>query len=171
VNEIMQLRRNCCRHCHGEGHMYQWTENEFLAAVLANADEGKEAPDTLGGLSFDPTAEPHPECPHCHGNGHVDLHFNDTRKLTGPARKLYAGVQRTKDGIKILTRDQDAALLNISRYLGMLVEKKEISGPNGGPIPTLTISPEDLTDEQLAAIVGVNDREPSPASDQADNDQ
>lgn len=154
ANELMQLRRVCCRHCHGEDHMYQWTEAEFLAAVVANAVDDKNAPDTMGGLSFDATAEPHPECPTCHGEGHMDLHFHDTRKLTGAARRLYAGVQRTKEGIRILTRDQDAALANISRYLGMLVDKREISGPNGGPIPTAAdMSAEDMSDDQLAAIL------------------
>ena len=81
----------------------------------------------------------------------------DTRKLRGSARRLYAGVQKTKEGLKIVTRDQDAALTNIARYLGMMVDKKEISGPGGGPLAMATLTAEDLTDEQLAAILKASD--------------
>jgi hypothetical protein len=116
-------------------------------------DAGKEAPDGMGGFGFDMNADPHPDCPECAGNGQEYLHVADTRKLKGSARRLYAGVQRTKDGLKVLTRDQDAALANISRYLGMLKDRTEISGPNGGPLPLAHIRAEDLSDDQLAALL------------------
>ncbi len=153
ANEITQLRRICCRHCHGFGHQYQWTEAEYSKALDQAIDSGKEAPDGMGGFGFDLNAEPNPACPECGGQGTEYLYVADTRKLKGPARRLYAGVQRTKDGLKVLTRDQDAAISNISRYLGMLVDKKEISGPGGGPVPLAHITADDLTDDQLAAIL------------------
>ena len=152
-NELMQLRRICCRHCHGYGHQYQWTEAEYMSAVNKAIDSGKPAPDGMGGFGYDMNAEPHPDCPECGGQGQEYLHVADTRKLKGSAKRLYAGVQKTKEGLKILTRDQDAALSNISRYLGMLVDRKEISGPNGGPVPMAHITADDLTDDQLAAIL------------------
>jgi len=152
-NEIMQLRRGCCRHCYGFGHAYQWTEGEYMTAVNKAVDAGKPAPDGMGGFGFDLNAEPNPACPECGGLGQEILHVNDTRKLKGAAKRLYAGVQKTKDGLKIITRDQDAALANISRYLGMLVDRKEISGPNGGPVPLAHITADDLSDDQLAAIL------------------
>ena len=156
-NEIMQLRRGCCRHCHGFGHAYQWTEGEYMTAVNKAIDAGKDAPDGMGGFGYNLNAEPHPDCPECGGLGQETLHVNDTRKLKGAAKRLYAGVQKTKDGLKIITRDQDAALANISRYLGMLVDRKEISGPNGGPVPLAHITANDLTDDQLAAILKAED--------------
>lgn len=85
------------------------------------------------------------------------MHINDTRHLKGSARRLYAGVQKTKDGLKILTRDQDTALKVVEAYLGMNIERKEISGPGGTPISIANIKAEDLTDDQLAAIFKADD--------------
>jgi hypothetical protein len=107
----------------------------------------------MGGFGFDLNAEPHPACPECGGLGQELIYVADTRKLKGSARRLYAGVKKTKDGLQIITRDQDAALANISRYLGMLVDRKEISGPGGGPVPLAHITADDLSDDQLAAIL------------------
>lgn len=159
ANELVQMRRVCCRHCHGYGHQYQWTEGEYMLAVNKAVDTGKPAPDGMGGFGFDLNADPHPECPECGGNGQEFLHVADTRRLKGSAKRLYAGVQRTKDGVKVIMRDQDAALANISRYLGMLVDRKEISGPNGGPVAMAHITAEDLTDDQLAAILKADEKE------------
>jgi phage terminase small subunit len=152
-NALVQVRRVCCRHCHGYGHQYQWTEAEYTTAVDHAVDSGKPAPDGMGGFGFDPKAEPHPDCPECGGEGIEDVHVADTRKLRGPAKVLYAGAKRTRNGIEILTRDKDAAVANLARYLGMMVDKKELSGPGGGPIPMASLTAEDLTDDQLAALL------------------
>lgn len=152
-NELMQLRRVCCRHCHGFGNQYQWTEAEYSAAVDKAVDSGKPAPDGMGGFGFNINAAPAEDCPECGGQGQELVHIADTRTLKGSARRLYAGVKKTKDGLQILTRDQDAAMANISRYLGMLVDRKEISGPGGGPVPLAHITADDLSDDQLAAIL------------------
>lgn len=152
-NELTQVRRVCCRHCHGYGHQYQWTEAEYMVAVNKAVDEGKPAPDGMGGFGFDMNREPHADCPECGGNGIEDVWVADTRKLKGPARRLFAGAERTRNGIKIHTRDQDGALTNLARYLGMMVDRKEISGPGGGPLPLAHIRAEDLSDDQLAAML------------------
>lgn len=156
-NSIVQVRRTCCRHCHGYGHQYQWTEAEYSAAVDKAVDSGKPAPDGMGGFGFNPNAAPHDDCPECGGQGVADVHVADTRKLTGPAKTLYAGAERTRNGIKINMRDKDAAVANLARYLGMLVDKKEFSGPGGGPIPMANLTADDLTDAQLAAILRATD--------------
>lgn len=124
-NELMQLRRVNCRHCWGFDNNYQWTRAEYERACQIAANKGLEAPDGMGGFGYLVNGTANPECPECGGNGQEVLHFEDTRKLKGSARTLYAGVQKTKDGLKIITRDQDAALQNIARYLGMLSERKE----------------------------------------------
>ena len=151
---LVSVRRTNCRHCHGFGHQYQWTEAEYSKAVDVACDTGKEAPDGMGGFGFDPNAAPNKDCPECGGQGIADVHVADTRKVRSP---LYAGAERTRNGIKVNMRDQDAAVSNLARYLGMMVDRKEISGPNGGPVALAHLSADDLSDDQLAAILKADD--------------
>jgi len=58
-------------------------------------------------------------------------------------------VCQTAQGIKIKLHDKRAALVDIGRHLGMFIERKEITGKDGGPITTK--AERDLTDEELAA--------------------
>ena len=152
-NEISQIQRTCCHYCYGVGHRYQWTEETYRAEVTKMVKAGLTPPDGLGGFGFDARREPNPDCPECNGIGVETVHFADTRKLRGNARRLYAGVKVTKSGIEVQTRDQDAALKNLAAYLGILVDKKELSGPGGRPIATVGLKAEDLTDEQLASLI------------------
>lgn len=151
---LVSVRRTNCRHCHGFGHQYQWTEAEYSKAVDVACDTGKEAPDGMGGFGFDPNAAPNKDCPECGGQGIADVHVVDTRKVRSP---LYAGAERTRNGIKVNMRDQDAAVSNLARYLGMMVDRKEISGPGGGPVALAHLSADDLSDDQLAAILKADD--------------
>jgi phage terminase small subunit len=96
------------------------------------------------GLEYD---EPNPGCALCMGQGQVVTIFKNSR-----GRKLFAGVKKTKDGLEIKTRDQDAALKNLSAYLGMSVERRELSGPGGKPISLANLTADDLSDDELAAI-------------------
>lgn len=157
--ELVQVVRRCCRYCHGEGHAYQWTPGEYAAAALAASEKDKPAPDASGGLGYDANREPNPACPECAGDGESDLLLCDTRKLSKGAKLLYNGAERTRNGIKIHVRNRDDALQNLARYLGILVDKREVSGPNGGPIPVANLRAEDLTDEQLVAILAQPDSE------------
>lgn len=157
ANELIQIRRCNCRHCHGEAGHYQWTMNEFIQAVESAKMAGREPPLGIGGFDFNPMGDPNPDCTECRGEGVEVIHTQDSRHLKGSAKLLYAGVQKTKDGIKVLTRDQDGALAALAKYMGMTTERKEISGPGGGPIPMATLKAEDLTDDQLAALLGMND--------------
>jgi phage terminase small subunit len=147
-NELMSYQRRCCRHCYGVGHAYQWTDAaEYAAAVAKVIDENSNArqrdqkplPEMAGGVGFDFTLRPHLECTNCRGEGHGMVFCHDTTMLSGKARKLYAGVQQTQHGIKILTRDQDAALVNFAKSLGMFTEKVELTGKDGKPIATTNI--------------------------------
>jgi phage terminase small subunit len=159
--ELIYVQIECCRFCFGLNNNYQWTEFEYREIVRAAQEHvcnskceqpcGKKCPPlALGGFGFTPHKTPNPDCPLCHGAGHERVVVTDTRSVRGPARRLYAGVQKTKDGIKIMMRDQDKALDNIARYFGMLIDKKEISLPG---ITSDTISADDLTDDQLAQII------------------
>jgi phage terminase small subunit len=95
------------------------------------------------GLEYD---EPNVACGLCMGQGQVVTIFKNSR-----GRKLFAGVKKTKDGLEIKTRDQDAALKNLSAYLGMSLERRELSGPGGRPLQ-ITVNADDMTDDELAAI-------------------
>jgi len=150
-NDVVDVRRTCCRHCHGYGHQYQWTEAEYMTAVNKAIDAGKPAPDGMGGFGFDGKADPAPDCPECDGEGVARVYVADTRKLK--RHPLYAGAEQTRNGIKVTMHDKDKARDNLARYLGMLVDKREISGPGGGPIGLAHLSADDLSDDQLAAIL------------------
>jgi hypothetical protein len=125
INEIVEYRRDNCRHCWGIDHQYQWTEAEFERATHEAADNGKESPDSIGGFGFIATREPNPECPECAGEGKGKVHVHDTRRLKGAARRLYAGVHQGKDGLKALVDDRMKALDNVSRILGVYSDRRD----------------------------------------------
>jgi phage terminase small subunit len=158
-NELIELRRICCRFCHGKKFQYQRTAGEMKrdkAGWDIMAEEAKTAGspvtpfDRMGGEGYDARKAPHANCPECFGEG-VPIPFpKDTRNLSESARRLYAGIKVTKDGIEIKMRDQDAALVNIAKHLGMFVNKNEHSGKDGGTIPI--------------EIVGIEIAEPGPCA-------
>jgi hypothetical protein len=125
VNEIVEYRRDNCRHCWGEDHEYQWTHGEFEKAQREAEEEGKTAPSMVGGFGFDHNREPNPACPECGGAGRGKVHVHDTRRLKGGARRLYAGVHQGKDGLKALVDDRLKALDAISRIYGMYNDKRD----------------------------------------------
>ncbi len=167
-SKVSHVRRICCRHCHGVAHAYQWRdEEEYYDALALAMDQhardtqratkmGEPAPalavpSDAGGYGWRKPNKPHPECPRCAGEGHEDVYFADMSELTGPERRLIAGVERTKDGLKVKMRDQDGALNTIAQILKMLTNKTEISGPDGGPIPMAVLSAVMPVDPQQAA--------------------
>ncbi len=136
-NELIQHRRGCCRHCHGNLFGYQRTpaemERDRAAHEAAERERQRKDPerhqprvfDEAGGVGYDPRREPHEDCPECFGEGVERIHLADTRHLSGPARRLYAGVKQTKDGVQVLMRDQDKAIELIGRHLAMFKDKVE----------------------------------------------
>lgn len=143
-NELIQYRRNCCRHCFGENHGYQWIDEvEFEQAVqaaLSSTKEGEQPvlPSDSGGYGFDAKLRPHPKCPKCDGEGIGEVFALDTRELSEQARVLYAGVKVTKDGFEVKMRDQDAALANVARHLGMFNDKLTLKGDPQAPLEVKT---------------------------------
>jgi phage terminase small subunit len=152
VNDVIQYRRVCCRHCHGTNHAYQWKDAEEYQRAFAAADTDEKATDELlptddGGYGFKPTLDPHPNCPQCYGEGHGEVHAADSRKLSESARMLYDGVKITDRGFEVKTLDRAKALENVARHLGMFVDKTEITGKDGGPV--------ELSDAKAALLRGV----------------
>jgi phage terminase small subunit len=154
ASELSHIRVFNCRHCYGQGFAFQWIDDaEFARAcaevidanerarIHASARRGVPLPpdkamrDYSGGVGYTRNREPNPDCPHCWGDGERFEFFADTTKLSARARKLFAGVKRTRDGIEIKTRDQDAALSSIAKYLGMLVDRHAHGGDPRNPTP------------------------------------
>ena len=90
--------------------------------------------------------EADPDCHSCHGEGKGKIHIHDSRKLKKVARRLYNGVQLSKDGIKVLMLDRDKALENVARHLGMFKEKLEITGKDGKDFMR---DVKDMTEEEI----------------------
>ena len=159
ASKLGRVRRVNCRHCWGNGHQFQWKAREYAEAcdneLKAAQREKREAelPDCSGGFDFNRIAEPNPSCPECEGEGVEEVFVADIETLTGPERKLFAGIRMTKYGPEVVLRDQDKARDNIAKYLGLLVERKELTGKDGRPlIPEAP--PVDLPNDpqQLAAL-------------------
>jgi phage terminase small subunit len=126
-NEIVELRRTCCRYCWGKKNKYQLTANEMaqrkadyaLEKELATAKGKTIKPlNHLGGVGYDATKEPNPKCPECFGQGVEMPFFHDTRKLSPAAKSLYAGVKVTKDGIEVKTQSKDKMIELLGKHLG-----------------------------------------------------
>lgn len=128
-NELVQYRRDCCRHCYGVDHRYQWIDqDEFNAAIdTAKARKAKVLPSDAGGFGFVATMEPNATCPKCNGEGHGHMHVSDTRKLSPAALALFAGVKSGKEGLQVLMQSQEQALINVARHLGMFNDKLEVT--------------------------------------------
>ena len=125
-NELVEYRRECCRHCFGVSHMYQWVDEEELAVALTEAEDPDKVSD-LGGFGYDSSIMPHPKCPQCGGNGKGRVHAHDTRNLSKAAGTLYAGVKVGKDGLQVMMHDQLAALDKVARHLGMFKDKLDLT--------------------------------------------
>lgn len=161
-SKISQVRHLNCRHCWGIGHEYRWKSFEYAKACddAANAVDPKTGhpspkppPSCAGGFGFKRLDEPNPDCPRCEGDGIRDVHFFDMDSLGPAERKLIASVKMTRDGPEVKTRDQDAAVQSIAKYLGLLVEKRELTGKDGKPLVVASVPielPGDAT--ALAAI-------------------
>lgn len=153
VRELVQLRRVCCRHCYGIDHQYQYTKDELRRAVQSHQvdllrrgvpqDRWSEF-DDLGGDGFDGTRPPAEDCTECFGEGVPSVWLEDSRNYSPAAAVLFDGVKVSKDGsLELKLRDRSAALDNVAKHLGMLVQRQAI----------MTIDPTQLTDDQLDAAL------------------
>lgn len=146
VNDLVEYRRTCCRHCYGKGFEFQRTAQEMRrdretheeATAKKIADGVKPSSlrpfDERGGIGYDARLDPNADCPECFGEGVSAPFIKDTRHLLGPARALYAGVKRTKEGEQIMLFDKGAAIDKLMRHLGLY---KEDNSQKGGELAEL----------------------------------
>ncbi len=161
-NEIVRVMVFNCRNCYGDNYAHQWrNEAEFIEACAKAIDTNKPSPSEAGGYGFNPTGEPNPTCPHCYGAGIEHQFVADTTKLTGKAKRLYAGSKRDKFGrVEIKLHDQAAAWEKVCRMLGAFNDKLDLRTPaerqaatDKAKIPE-NLSVEDTTKAYLAMLSG-----------------
>jgi phage terminase small subunit len=154
-NELIEFRRTCCRFCYGSGNRYQRTRAEMERDRKAHAGrkpaegESPQPFDEAGGIGYDPRKAPNSDCAECFGEGVGTAHPRDTRTVSDAARALYAGVKVTKDGLEVKMHDQQAALVQVGKHIGMFAEKHEHSGPGGSPLEVQLVWKAILADEPL----------------------
>lgn len=117
MTKIMRIVQYNCRYCWGFSFKYQSTDREYEEAQT-RAEEFKVEFDERGGGGFNPVRPPHPDCPECGGKGIKDIDFTPTDQLGPRERVLYAGAEYTRQGIKVKTHDQYAALLKLIEHAG-----------------------------------------------------
>jgi phage terminase small subunit len=133
VNDLMQYQRVNCRHCHGANFEFQWINDVEYARSVAKAIDFKQPlPTNNGGYGFKENLAPNACCPNCAGEGIGRVHMQDSRYLSPEAKRLYAGVKQTRDGVEIKIRDQDAALLNLAKYFKLLAPEDKSDKEDGG---------------------------------------
>ena len=143
-NALVEMRRGCCRYCHGQGGQYQYTaqewrrtQEEYQAARDAYdkraTDKAPPFPplDVKGGIGFNPNTAPAENCTECFGEGEVRTFINDTRNLTPEQRRLFGGVKETANGIQLIVNSQDKARELLMRHTGALIDR--IGNPDGTP--------------------------------------
>lgn len=94
--------------------------------------------------------QPNALCQSCGGEGEPYVYVNDTRQLKGSARLLYAGARKTREGVEVILRDQDAALVNIARAIGLF---DETSQKPAKELQTDTLSLKGVTDPNEASKI------------------
>lgn len=166
-NEIMQYRRVNCRHCGGIDFNYQWRHRGEYVQAIDKWTEAEEAfhkrypgkrfkdpkPSDAGGFGWKSNGDINPDCPECEGEGIQEPFFADTRKLTGAARRLYAGVKLTKNGVEILTHSQDGARKMLGEHYGMFKTVVDSKVTSQNTNVNVNASGEPLSREELLAVL------------------
>ena len=160
--ELTEYYRGACRYCHGDGFLYQRTpselRNDFTEFEKAKHKAGApQVFDMQGGAGFNPKLDPHPDCPECFGDGQGYSFIKDTRRLSPSAARLFRGVKETRNGIEILTRDQDGAVKLLGEHLGAFNKRVELTGKNGTPLATTNVPIPDLPAYQAAIKQALDD--------------
>ena len=164
ANELIEVRRECCRHCYGTDFKHQYTQAEWAAAVTQHNQtrdalpdslkaETPEEPDPQGGTGFIRVMPPMPPCPECFGEGVERVVIKDTRDLSPAARQLYAGAKVTNGGLEIKTHSRDRSLELIGRHLAMFTDKHAHTSPDGSMSPPTTIDATKLSKGTLKELL------------------
>lgn len=149
-NDVVEVRRNCCRYCWGQGGQYQMTQREMderrasydrsVEEIERRFKSRKNAKgsdlqpvvpdfDDLGGVGFNKRRAPNAKCGECFGDGEEEVFVHDTRHVASSAKKLIRGFKRSKDGtVEVKLADQHAARIEAGKLAGLYVGKGEGPG-------------------------------------------
>ena len=143
-NEVVQVRRICCRCCHSPNGEPMFTPAEQIArrkehdmkvrlalarmpdstpATMRSSVEAAMEFDEMGGVGYDQRKPINPDCPECFGEGQERVFIPDTRKLPPAARAIYEGAKVTKDGIEVKMASRADALGMLAKAYGMGADK------------------------------------------------
>ena len=133
-NEIIQVRRTCCRYCWGIDHKQEYTPRELEEAKRLNESTNETRAKKMlpplwfehGGATWNPNRDPNPKCPECFGRGVEQVSLQDTTKMSPAALALYAGAKQTRDGVQILMHDQMVARTTMAKHMGLLVDRVQM---------------------------------------------
>lgn len=103
----------------------------------------KPMPTDDGGYGYRATAELSPECPECEGEGIPDLFIADTRKLSPAARRLFAGVKQTKNGLEVMMHSQDGARRMLGENFGIFKTVVDNNMNHKGVVQTIATEVKD----------------------------
>lgn len=139
TNELVELRRVCCRYCHNDEHVYMETPAEYRKRKadydneMARAEANGLAPalhpvwdDTII-VGFNGLLEPDPKCPECFGIGAERLIYKDTRYLSPEGRAIYAGAHWGKDGLVVKSYSAENAIERLAKIEKLYDDKTEIN--------------------------------------------
>lgn len=151
VNELVEVKRTNCRHCHGVDHEFQFTLNELREARRDHGiaqrrlrNPADRVPfDERGGDGYHPYRAPNPDCPECGGLGEAKVILKDTANLSPNGRLLYDGVSFKNGMISVKLRDRSRAEEMIARHAGLFNDRRPID----------ELDPARLTEDQLNAVV------------------
>lgn len=152
AGELVEHKVGCCRHCWGVDFKYQRTPNEYERALNSFTaahrawETGNDAYrqanlepvfNEAGGIGFNATRAPNPECPECFGEGVGRVIIKDTSNVPSHVKSLFAGVKQTQNGIEIKMHPKDRALEMLGRHLKLFTDQVKHTGDVNNPVALL----------------------------------
>lgn len=150
--EITRMVVGACRHCHGDGHGFQWREPDYMAALAKAEQAGDPLPDIAGGFGYSHARDPHPACPQCDGRGVSLAWFADTSSLSPAARMAFEGVKETKTGLEIKMADKHASALELAKLAGLHVEQVKLLNDIPDAADLAALSPVEIANAYKRAM-------------------
>lgn len=133
-SDLSEARRAPCRHCYGVDHLRQWrTLREYEAAhsrwrALPDGRRALEPePSPEGGFGYTTKRDPNPDCPECDGDGILLTIIKATKD-----HPLFTAVEETRNGIKLVLKDQKAHLELIGRIIKAFSEPGDTNSAEAG---------------------------------------
>jgi hypothetical protein len=133
--ELSEIRVAPCRYCHGQDHLYQYTDGELAKRKAEHEQRRQERLDDgkrdigefneQGGGGFNISGIPNPECPSCGGEGEPRVVLKDSRTYTQGGLSLFLSAKQGKEGIEVKVRDGNEALQQIARHKGFFEADKD----------------------------------------------